>query len=174
MNEGIPLKDDYDNFLSFSRITPENWLAPDRKNYMPFGVSQDEWIRYFLEPRLDVATVPQKVVQVFEIARGALVYSWFFFPLATLGLEQCSRVAEFAVRERCLLITQKTGVFAENIEKLSNAGIISTEDETRWQAVRNLRNGSSHPERLTFTDPGQALTLVHSIVELINRLFKSK
>jgi hypothetical protein len=171
MNTETPSKDTYDTFLSFSRITPENWLAPDRKDYMPFGIGRDDWIKYFLEPRLDVATVPQKVIQVFEIARGALIYSWFFYPLATLGMEQCARVAEFAIRERCLAISQEQGIFFENIRTLAVAGIISAEDESRWQAVRNLRNNSSHPERLTFTDPGQALTLVHSMVELINRIF---
>jgi len=138
---------------------------------MPFGIGEDDWIKYFLAPRLDSATVPQKVIQVFEIARGALIYSWFFYPLATLGQEQCSRVAEFAVRERCHMISQKPGVFSENIQMLAALGIISTEDESRWQAVRNLRNRSSHPEKLTFTDPGDALTTVHSMVELINRIF---
>jgi hypothetical protein len=94
MNE---CKDNFDQFLGFSRITPENWLAPDRSGYAPFGIAQDQWIDLFGEPRLG-ATVPLDVVRVFEIARSAMIYSWFFFPLATLGLEQCTRIAEFTPR----------------------------------------------------------------------------
>jgi hypothetical protein len=34
----IRWENDYDKVLSFSRITPENWMAPDRKGYRPLGV----------------------------------------------------------------------------------------------------------------------------------------
>lgn len=170
MSQELPLKDNQDQFLQFSRITPENWLLPDRKNYAPFGISQDAWIQLFLAAKLK-PTVPKDVVRVFEIARGAMIYSWFFFPLATLGLEQCTRVGEFAIRERCRTLPGKPGTFAENLATLLAAGVISAEDESRWQAMRSLRNDSSHLDGFTLTDPGEASWCMNSVVELINSLF---
>jgi hypothetical protein len=122
VNTDIHFKDSYDQFLQFSRITSENWLAPDRKNYLPVGFSDQQWIKLFLEPRLN-ATVPKDVIQFFEIARGAMIYSWFFYPLATLGLEQCTRVCESAIRERCRMLPKEPGNFFENIATLTGAEI---------------------------------------------------
>jgi len=48
-----PNKDSYDELLQFSRITDENWLSPDRKDYVPLGVTKEQWIAPFLEPRLE-------------------------------------------------------------------------------------------------------------------------
>jgi hypothetical protein len=170
VNEQFANKDSYDQFLQFNRITRENWLAPDRKNYMPFGIAKEQWIEVFLEPRLDAA-VPQDVIKVFEIARGAMIYSWFFYPLATLGLEQCTRVAEFAVWERCRMLPQEPGTFAANIATLTAAGVVSGQDEPRWQAVRRLRNARSHLKNFMLLDPVQAAGWLQTTVELINALF---
>lgn len=170
MTSPILSKDNYDQFLQFSRITPENWLLPDRKNYVPFGITQEAWVQLFLAAKLK-PTVPKDVIKVFEIARGAMIYSWFFYPLATLGLEQCTRVGEFAIRERCRLLPGAPGNFAANIAKLVTAGVITPEDETRWQAMRDLRNDRSHLNGFMLTDPGEASWCMNSIAELINSLF---
>jgi hypothetical protein len=170
MNEETQNKDSYDQLLSFSRITPENWSLPDRKNYMPFGVSKVVWAGPFLKPRLN-ANVPLNVVQTFEIARGCIIYSWFFYPLATLGAEQCMRVGELAIWERCRLMGQESDNFFANLQTLFAAGMISSEDESRLQAMRRLRNSRSHIKNLMLLDPGMAITALNDTVELINRLF---
>jgi len=168
----IPPKDSYDEFLQFSRITHENWLAPDRKNYMPLGVAKDQWVEPFLELRLET-TVPRDVIQVFEVARGCMIYSWFFYPLATLAVKQCTRGAEFAARERCCILQQEAENFGENLRTLIAAGIISVADESRWQVMRELRNNRSHLKGFMLTDPGQALGVLRTTAELINALFSS-
>lgn len=165
-------KDSHDEFLGFSRITCENWLAPDRNSYPPFGISAEQWIKLFLEPRLEAA-VPQAVIKLFEVARAAMIYSWFFCPLATLGQEQCLRIADSAIRERCLMLPQEPGNFCQNIAILTKAGVISGEDEPRWHAVRKLRNARSHPESYMQSDPGQAAGSLHTIADLVNSLFLS-
>src|SRR6516162_6819577 len=131
-------KDKPDANLMLSRITEENWLLPDHKSHIPSGVGQKDWIRHFLEPRLHETMVPHKIIQAFEVARGALVYTWFFYPLATLGIEQCARVGEMAVRERCLAAALTPADFSKDIATLRAAGLISAEDEIRWHAVRIL------------------------------------
>jgi len=172
MNEEMQNKDSYDELLSFSRITPENWSLPDHKNYMPADVTKENWAGPFLKPRLD-ATVPQGIVQLFEVARGCMLYSWFFYPLATLGAEQCMRVGELAVWERCRMLQKESEHFFSNLQTLLAAGVISTGDESRFQAMRRLRNTGSHLKNLTLLDPGMAITALNDTVELINRMFSA-
>jgi len=171
-NADMECKDDYDPFLEFSRITPENWLLPDRKDYVPFGVAKEEWVAPFREPRLDTS-VPRDVVRVFEIVRGCMIYSWYFYPLATLGLDQCTRVAEFATRERCRILQQESGNFAVNLRTLATSGVISAAEEQRWQTVRTLRNDRSHLKGYLLVDPGQAVDFLRTTAELVNGLFSS-
>jgi len=167
-------KDSHDDFLCFSRITADNWLAPDRKDRAHDRISKEDWISGFLEPRLDETVVPQQVIKVFEIARAAMIYSWFFYPLATLGVEQCTRIGEFAIREYCRANQQQLGNFSKNIEKLAIAGFITAEDKFRWHAIRKLRNDRSHLEGLMLLDDRQALDYLRTTVELINGLFSSR
>lgn len=169
----LPNKDSYDEFLQFSKITEQNWLHPDRESYSPLGMPKEQWINLFLAPQLD-RTVPKDVIKVFEIARAAMIYSWFFYPLATLGMEQCTRVSEFAVRERCKILQHESDVFFENIQTLFAAGVISPTDEPRWQATRRLRNDRSHLENFMLLDPMMALRDLQITVELINKLFAVK
>lgn len=172
MNSEAAFNKSYDSAMGFSRITQQSWLAPDRDNYMPFGLTQEQWVDLFLKPQLD-SSVPLDVLKVFEVARGAMIYSWFFYPLATLGLEQCTRVAEFAVWERCKSLPDKPRRFVDNLKTLTEAGVISQEDEPRWQAVRTLRNDRSHLKKFMLTDPGEVSIHLRNIVELINELFST-
>ena len=172
MNTETPSKNSYDQFLEFSRITRENWLAPDRKDYMPLGLTEQQWIAPFLEPHLEAA-VPRDVVRAFEVARGCVIYSWFFFPLATLGLEQCTRVAELAARERCRKLQQESENFSENLRTLIKSQIISVADESRWRELRDLRNDRSHLNGFILADPGQAAGFLQTAADLINALFSS-
>lgn len=163
-------KDSYDQFVGFSQITPENWLLPDRKDYVPLEIGQEKWIAPFLEPRLN-KSVPRDLVRVFEVVRGCMIYSWFFYPLATLGAEQCTRVGEFAARERCRLLGREADNFAVNLSILLSAGIISGAEEQRWQALRRLRNDRSHLKGSILLDPLQAIMFLRMTAELINSLF---
>jgi len=72
-----------------------------------------------------------------------MIYSWIFYPLATLGFEQLTRVAEFAIRERCRILTQTPGDFAANLRVLVDAGMISATDEARWQAIGRMSHDRS-------------------------------
>lgn len=172
MNASIPNKDSYDAALMFSRITTANWLAPDRESSLP-NWSSEQWIASFLKPQLD-NDVPAEVRRLFEIARGCMIYSWFFYPLATLGFEQITRVMESAVCQRCEMLKLRTGRYEENINALVRTGVISVADQPRWHAGRRLRNSRSHPEDIMLIDPGQAWGQLENCTELINSLFAER
>jgi hypothetical protein len=161
----------YDEFLQFSRVTEKNWLSPDRENYMPLGVTQGEWIAPFLEPRLE-SNVPREVIRAFEVARGCMIYSWFFYPLASLGLEQLTRVGVFAVSERARQLQGESLEFEASLLALVSAKMISAGDEPRWKALASL--SSSRLAGNTIYDPGQAVTTLGTITDLINALFSAQ
>jgi len=166
-------KDSYDQFLEFSSVTEENWLSPDRKSYMPLGVTQEQWIGPFLGPRLGTS-VPRNVIRTFEVARACMIYSWFFYPLATVGLEQLLRVGKFAVRERCRQLQPDPADFALELKSLVAATAMSQADESRWAALDSLSSDRTFLAGRTLFDPGQAIDMLHTIAELINRLFSGQ
>ncbi len=171
MSSGSPDKgDSYDGTLQFTRITAENWLLPDRRDYVPFGITENEWVSGFLEPQL-LPSVPLQVVRVFEVARAAMIYSWFFYPLGTLGFEQCTRIVEFAVWERCRMLQKPNDNFADNLSTLFAANVIPVADEVSWQAFRAIRNDRSHLKNFMLVDPGQAVSFLLNTAERINSLF---
>jgi hypothetical protein len=44
--------------------------------------------------------VPEPIRELFDVARGAMIYGWFFYPLFRLGEDQLHRVVEAAVVAR--------------------------------------------------------------------------
>jgi len=112
-----------------------------------------------------------------------MTYGWFFYPLITLGAEQCSLVLEAALRKRCIQAgiptyrTTKKGKqidtkFAENVESLITAGIIDVTEKSDWDFTRLRRNFASHPDSQSIVTPGIAINTLVSTAELLNSLYK--
>ena len=78
----------------FKALTAENWLEPDPTGdafgeiHLGTGdrrpMSGDRWVEHFLRVELS-ADVPGDVRDMWSIARGVLLYGWFFYPLYALG-----------------------------------------------------------------------------------------
>jgi hypothetical protein len=82
--------------LGFKALTLDNWREPDptsgqfvRPSEIVGAVAMDgaDWARAILNKQLDERTVPLEVVRAFEVARGCMLYGWFFYPLYRLGEE---------------------------------------------------------------------------------------
>src|SRR5712691_10705007 len=79
-------------------ITTENLSEPDpRIQY--FAKSVEYWVKRCQFTTL-TSQVPVEVADLLEVARGAIIYGWFYYPLLTLGVEQCFRCLETAARTR--------------------------------------------------------------------------
>ena len=166
----------------FKRITMANWNETDDIIQFPSPVRDETWVKACLKPETNSA-VPKKITAMFEVARGSMIYGWFFYPLITLAAEQCHRVLEAGARTRCeqlglpTKIPKKKGglrdaIFSELIKSLAKHGAIFQRDLPRWGATRHLRNSASHPSRQTILSPGMAISCLESSVELLNQLFK--
>ena len=173
---------DPDIHHGFKRLSAENWQMPDVTKFYP-NLTPETWSKRYLLPQLD-PKVPTEIAALFEVARGSMIYGWYFYPLLTLAAEQLYRVVEAAARQHCetagipthkpakpgKAATRATN-FDENIKALVKTGIISQPDLIRWDATRQLRNWASHPNRQLIQDPGQARSALKTSAELINRLF---
>jgi hypothetical protein len=170
-----------ENDCGFKRITVSNWKAADEILQYPYLVPDEIWVKACLKPALD-STVPKAVIEIFEVARGAMIYGWFFYPLITLAAEQCNRVLEAGARARCeqlglpIKIRKRNGelrdvAFAALVDLLAKHGALSKSDRVRWDAGRRLRNSASHPSSQSIISTGMAISSLESTVELVNKLF---
>ena len=167
--------------FGFKRLSPQNWLEPEDLSFLvsinPISgaaksISRHDWAVRFLKPTLD-PSIPRDVRALFEVARGAMLYGCFFYPLYTLAAEQVYRVHEAALAERCSQLgLTSVANFAGRVECLRNLGAISAMRFAQWDAVRNLRNFASHPSKQAILIPTQALMTLDIAVELIHDLFQ--
>jgi len=169
-----------DIHFGMKKLALHNWRDPDVPKSFP-GLTEEKWVPAVMEPQL-IASVPEDVVRLFEIARGSILYGWLFYPLLTLAKEQLYRVQEAAVRIRCKQAgiaterVKKNGDrvprnFGELITELISAGIISADAVDVWDNSRKLRNQASHPECPTILPPGMALSGIHVAAARINQIF---
>ena len=164
------------------RLTPETWLEPEwvmsffvqmgPGDLQPRPVSGEDWVKAIATPTLD-ESVPEEVKELFEAARGALAYGYFFYPLYALGLGQLFRVAEAAVADKCEATRAPKSVerFYQRIEWLVGKGIILEQEKGRWDAIRGMRNLESHPKRQTLLPPGTTVGMLMRVTEMIKALY---
>lgn len=91
-------------------ISQQNWLEPDDATKVFARISPvtgaieptvgQDWLNDFIEPKLQ-ESVPPDVQALFELARGAMVYGYFYYPLYYLGFLELARVAEAAAHHKC-------------------------------------------------------------------------
>jgi hypothetical protein len=172
----------------FKQIGINNWQEPDLPSTF-FGYLPDSWVEAHLKPQLD-SKVPAELAALFEVARGAMIYSWYFYPLATLGTEQCSRVLEAGVRIRCqtldISVTKrdKEGkpkrnkwgeeiytTYYDNLAELKKHGAIPPNRDIVWDAARAFRNLVSHPDKQMILPPGMTWQMLQTTSDRLNELF---
>ncbi|MBI5329747.1 MAG: hypothetical protein HZB71_03945 [Betaproteobacteria bacterium] len=160
-------------------LTPDNWLEPDTAQTV---LDARAWRDDFLAVRLDAA-VPRELADMFEAARGAMIYGYFFQPLVTLGVEHCYRALEAAARARCTLLGLPVSCadsqgkehplsFSHNLRALGARSLISEEDTKLWYQARELRNWAASPDRQTLLTPDHGATALSRTAELLGKLFR--
>lgn len=167
--------------MRYKTLTVGNWQLPDGTSTQ-FSLPDDElviqamggddWARAFLAVELG-DHVPDDVRDLFDAARGALVYGWFFYPLFRLGEEQLARVAETAARTRYTELggPRSRPGFADVLESLSENQALPVGAEARWHNYRKMRNLVSHPSYQGIVPPGHALRALRTVADDINALF---
>ena len=168
-------------WMGFKELTLGNWDQPDPANEVfgrisrivgPHKMTGADWAREFLSVELK-PQVPEQIGELFAVARGALVYGWFYFPMYLLGEDQLHRVLEAAGKLRYIELggPRARPSFKHAVDWLIACAVIPAEDHDRWDSVRDLRNAASHPERQGAIAPGAVLRTIRETAHDINRLF---
>lgn len=158
--------------LGFKTLTQQNFLERDPTLQAFFaGLTQTDLMDDVFGARLS-ARVPDDVKALFEGARGAMCYGFYFYPLFMLGADQLCRVAETAVRHRVKQLAGPSDIrFSDGIKFLVERGAIPEGQSGAWDAVRRLRNETSHPRFQQQIPPGVGVGMLHRVNELIDALF---
>lgn len=163
----------------FKKLTIENILELDTF-CIQRDIKQEQGLSFvadYLKPKLS-DSVPVETRKLFEVARGTMVYGLYFYPLYTVGTEQLFRVAENALRQKCIAlgIQFKDGkmYFGNMLNKLIRKSVIAKERNHIWQSLRQLRNIYSHPDSQNIITPAIAVNTLKTTVEQINLLFDVK
>jgi hypothetical protein len=164
-------------------ISIENFLTPDPTNLIFSKVNTatgevlpmppEEWAQIFLAFELSKG-VPSQLVNLFEVAKGAMLYGYFFYPLYTFGLEQVYRVADEAIVVKCETIkasAKDRKTFETRINCLVRAGVLTAKGAGEWHIIRKIRNEASHAREQTVLPPGATALVLNHLVEKINALF---
>jgi|SRR5208283_1016659 len=163
----------------FKLITSENWNEPDKTSVRftsPLdydeGSGHPPYLDRILKPQLN-SDVPIEVRRLFEVARGAMVYSYFFYPLYTLAVDQLFRVGETALvlKSKKLGYSKKDMRLSALIQFLKEKKVFDEMASKRWEALRFLRNKASHRQDQSIYWPAAALGILENITEDINALY---
>ena len=173
-------------------LTTGNWLEPDpiclkfgelnlatREQRAPTG---ERWTERFLA--IDLAsTVPSEIREMWEAARGLLLYGWFFYAIYAIGEHELRRVADAAVLHRYQQAggppnkkldhegEQRWPDLMRRVNWLIEAGVIPAEKRDRWDSLRDLRNETTHVSIRHLTTPHEALRVLELLAGEIDALF---
>lgn len=162
----------------FKKLTIENILEPDTLG-IQCNINQEQWLSFaadYLEPQLS-DSVPVETKRLFEVARGTMVYGLYFYPLYSMGTEQLFRVAENALRQKCIALNIQFEdgkmYFGNMLSALVRRSVISKDRKQFWKGFQRLRNISSHLDNQDIITPSMATQTLKVVTEQINSLFDS-
>jgi hypothetical protein len=174
------------------RLTKENWLTPDvtgrafvevnAKTGATRPATGDGWAEQFLAVDLG-EHVPMEVRDMWEVARGTLLYGWFYYPLYALGEHELRRVADAAtlhcyrhaggppLRKPDCEGKLRWPTFRARVAWLIGQGILPRSAHGRWEAIVELRNEGSHASFRHLVMPTDALQVLGMLASEIDALF---
>jgi hypothetical protein len=133
------------------------------------------------EIRLDSA-VPADIVEQFDKARHAYIYSWFAYDLVSLAEQQGYQTLELALREK-LSVGQRTRADRERwtLRRLFDHAVaqqwltreeftVPGSDQCMLDIIVQCRNELAHGSRNLF--PVGSVTMLELCAEILNRLFR--
>ena len=114
----------------------------------------------------------REVRGLIEVARDALLYGYYFYPLYALEEEQLYRSADAAILYKCKAHAgPEKASFGRRIDWLYDQGMLDESERGWWHAIRKLRNHASHPWMQRVGPPGPTLSVLNRIVDRVNSLF---
>jgi hypothetical protein len=171
--------------LGLKKLTVDNWLTGETfmsgivsvslRDGSQSPITAEQWAERFLKIRLS-EEVPVDILERFEIARGAALYGFFFYPLFTQALLGLLVVAEAAVSTRCddLNIPSRLKTLDDKLTYLHDERKLGLDEYDKWDLIRKVRNLTVHSKHQNILLPMDVRWFFYHIAERINLLFALK
>lgn len=180
-------------------LTTANFLEPDKTSTILVDVMRAtgevrhptalDWAERFLAVSLD-DEVPHEIQDLFEAARGAMLYGFYYYPLYALAEDQLFRVADSAILHRYLeaggklrtktrysvvdggdVDVEEAPPFAGRLRFLVKRGIVNEQDEPWWSNMWDMRNITSHSRFSRLGPQTDALRTLKSVAARVSDLY---
>jgi len=172
--------DEYKKEYGYKKITWETFLSPAEplqwlalsgaispRNAAPL----QQWVEVIQTPVMN-PQVPKEVRDIFEVAKGCITYGVLFYPLFSIGTAQLFRMCETAVKLRAEAAGGHSDLhFKDAVDLLIKHGVIEEQKRQRWDALRSLRNSTSHPKMQMILPPANAIHFLETIADDINAMY---
>jgi hypothetical protein len=170
--------------MTIKSLTTENWLEPDSNGLSfiqslgaPEELASVDWLGLFLRVKLAPA-VPDNVRADFEIARGALVYGYFFAPLFALVAKPLARAARCAVYEKCKKLGVQTVYkngkelhLSQALAWLRHHECITRAELHQWEELFKFADAAAPPKK-SLPPADAVVKYFNTVGEKINGLFE--
>lgn len=167
--------------MDSKRLTAENFLLPDPLTGEFTGRDGDgrehrlsavDWAHEILVIGLDEA-VPEAARNRFELARGILLYGYFWYPLWVQGTVEALRGAEVALEAACEAEhgAKRLSTAESRIEWLEKKDVLDAEEACTWMSLVRVRDALAEARQTPMLTPGRSLEILDTVAHVVNGLF---
>jgi hypothetical protein len=170
--------------MDSKRLTAENFLLPDPLTGEFTGQDGDgrahrlsavDWAHEILAIALD-GVVPVAARHRFELARGILLYGFFWYPLWVQGTVEALRGAELALEAACEGEhgPKRLSTAESRIEWLEKKGLLDVEEARMWESLVRVRDALAEAGETPILTPGRSLEVLETVAHVVNGLFTTE
>jgi len=169
--------------MDSKRLTAENFLLPDPLTGEFTGQDGDgrahrlsamDWAHEILSIELG-ESVPESVRHRFELARGVLLYGFFWYPLWVQGTVEALRAAELALERACAAERgpKRLATPESRIDWLAKRRVPGAVDAGTWRSLLEVRNVLADAGETPILTPRTSLDVIDRVCGAVNALFRT-
>jgi hypothetical protein len=166
------------------RLTADNFLLPDPLTGEFTGQDGDgrahrlsavDRAHEILAIRID-EDVPEPVRNRFELARGILLYGFFWYPLWVQGTVEALQAAELALVAACEAAQgpKRLNSAESRIEWLEKRRTLEAADAGTWTSLVGVRAALAEAGETPILTPRKSLDVLEAVSQAINGLFRGE
>jgi len=170
--------------MDSKRLTANNFLLPDPltgeftgqdANGRAHRLSAVDWAHEILAIGLE-ERVPDPARNRFELARGILLYGFFWYPLWVQGTVEALRAAELALEAACEAEhgPKRLSTAGSRIEWLAKNRVLDAEESRTWVSLVRVRDALTEAGETPVLTPGRSLEVLEMVAQVVNGLFQAE
>lgn len=145
--------------------------ALDRR-WQYFTVTPEQWSEIVSEIKL-TDQVPEEIHKQIELCKKLCLHSLFVYEFVTIAMERSFLAIETALKlkRRDMTGRNENLTLGPLLDWAGKEKILNGITQDTKEAIRDLRNRFSHPEKQIIDMPGSAISMLQRNVAMINSMF---